>query len=463
MRRLALAAAIAFVLLVYIALHGVLKAPKYTPLVDLEEASKLIRENPALYAEVLKYINKSGLNLTIYLPPRAKPTEITLSVDKAVVTAGDVVAVSGRLTSNGVPLRSQAVAIYLGGRLVAVPITDNNGNFKASFNVSVYRPTVEVTALYVPPPGAEYKPSNATAILRVVYYETRLDLQTTPSVKWGEELILRVRETPPVERKVVITLSNSSGVIYATSVVLKGEAEVVIPTRDIPPGRYVVVAKAEGRGSYAPSLARAEVMINAEIPAVVLNNPPVALAGFPLSVEILTQPPVGASIFLNGRPLQGAVPLDTPTGYAELTARTIPNPPYASAEVSTEVFIINLLQFIPLAVVPVFLIFRRQSREQPYVKVVEEVAAASPRRVFTATEQEVIALLAFVFQKLGGRAGVFYSRKMTYREYAAAVEKYTADPYCLWYVVELAERTFYSVSAPNLLEISSAWTCAVRL
>jgi hypothetical protein len=92
-----------------------------------------------------------------------------------------------------------------------------------------------------------------------------------------------------------------------------------------------------------------------------------------------------------------------------------------------------------------------------------EAAAAARRRDLPGEAREALAILAAAFSALGERAGLRYSRNMTYREYAARVEAHARDRACLWRIVELAERAAYSPRAPTGAEMDEARACLERL
>lgn len=458
MRRLALAVAVAAALLIYTALHGPHLAPIAAP-VDLGPLIEMVKSNPELHAAVIRYLNETGMNITVRLPPRASPTEITIELNASEAVAGKAVAVKGVLTSGGKPLSRQAVAIYLDNTLATAVLTDTKGEYKAVVRASIYKPNVVVKAVYIPPPGAPYKPSNASTTLHVLYNETRLYLKAPTSVTWGEDIVVEVSQTPPVARRIVVALSNSTGVVYRTAA---NGSTAVIPTRGLAPGRYRLTASAPGAGPYAPAWASTEVTVEALKPEVVLKPPQLALAGAALDLQVETRPDLKYQVYIGGELINGTTPLTVPTGYAKLVVKTTPSPPYAPAEATAQIFVVNPLQLAPLAAAPLVLVLaRRPRRKAP--PVAEEIKATLPKKVMSLVEEEAVAVLAAAFQKLGDRSGVYYNRKMTFREYAKHVESHSADPKCLWYIVGLAERALFSPYLPPAAEINTAWLCVERL
>ncbi|MEM0464164.1 carboxypeptidase-like regulatory domain-containing protein [Pyrobaculum sp.] len=458
MKRLALAVAVAAALIIYTALHGPHLARVAAP-IDVGPLIELVKSNPELYAAVIRYLNETGLNITTRLPPRASPTEITVELNASEVVAGGAVAVRGVLTSRGKPVERQVVAIYLDNYLATAVTTDSRGEYRAVVRASVYKPNVVVKAVYIPPPGAPYKPSNASATLHVLYNETRLSLKAPTSVTWGENIVVEISQTPPVARRIVVALSNDTGVVYRT---IANGTVAVIPTRGIAPGRYRLTASAPGAGPYAPASASTEVFVNAFKPEIVLKPPQLAIAGAPLDLRVETRPELKYQAYIGGQSVNGSLPLTVPTGYAKLAVRTAPSPPYAPAEATAQIFVVNPLQLAPLAAAPLAAAFaRRALRKAP--PVLEEVKAALPKKIMSLVEEETVAVLATAFQKLGNRAGLHYNRKMTFREYAKQVESHAADPKCLWYVVGLAERALFSPYNPSAAEINTAWLCVERL
>ena len=100
MWRLALAVGVAAALLLYVALHGAHLARLVAP-IDVGQIVEAVKSNPQLYAEALEYLARA--NVTISVPPRASPTQITIELNASEVVAGEPVAVRGILTSGGKP------------------------------------------------------------------------------------------------------------------------------------------------------------------------------------------------------------------------------------------------------------------------------------------------------------------------------------------------------------------------
>ena len=459
-RRLVLATALAAALLIA-ALNQPSPPPLTTP-VDLQTLIQIIKSNPALLQEALKFLNETRLNITLPTPPKAQPTQITITTNATEAPAGGAVKVSGQLTARGKPLPREHIAIYLQGRPVALATTDEDGKYAATISVSVYAPAANITALYMPPPGSPYAPSNATAQIRVIYNQTTITIAAPKEVKWGDPIPVEIRQAVPLTRKVVVTITNgTAAVTYET--VITDAAALVIPTTDLTPGNYTITATAQPLGTWAPSTATTRVVIAAEKPKITLQAPPILVAGLPAQIHAAAEPEIPIYIYLGGRPLNGAVPLDASTGPTTLKAATQRQPPYDPAQATTEVFIVNPIQAAAIATALALAIRLRPKTRLQEVKKEVIAAATARRRQLPPETEEALNVLATAFHTLGERAGLHYHRKMTYREYAAKVEPYAHDKNCLWRIVTLAERGVYSPLKPHPVELTEAWTCIEQL
>ncbi|MEM1567615.1 MAG: hypothetical protein QW680_11775 [Pyrobaculum sp.] len=454
-KRLTLAVAIAAALIVVIAAQKI-QPPKVIAPINITHLAEIIRSNPQLYEALVRYLAELGIETPT--PPVARPTNITIELNQTAVLAGSAVLVKGRLTAQDRPLSDKIIAIYLDGRLAAYAKTDSQGEYKAVVKIDIYKPQATIKAEFKPLPNEFYRSSNATATIKILYYNTEIRLNAPKTAVWGDEITIQIAQYPPVQRKVAITAGA-----YTTVITITNSATIAIPTSMLSPGAQQIVAYAEPAGPYAPAANYTQIIITAEKPQITLLAPRIAIAGAPIDIKINVTPPLQYSVYIGGRSFTNAVPIETPTGPAAITVKTKPSPPYAAAEISATLYVINILQLAPLTLIPIIAVTLRKAVSTTLSQIAAEVSSAAPRRVFTLIEQEVITLLAHVFYKLGERSGRHYQRKMTYREYAKIVEKHAFDPNCLKYVVELAERTFYSPITPTPIEMQTAWICAQRL
>lgn len=437
-------------------------APTLTTPADLKALADIIKSDPALLAEATAFLNKTRLNFTLPAPPSVAPTEIAISANTTATWAGSYVAVSGRLTSRGRPVAGALIAIYLQGRLAALTQTDAQGRFNASVYISAYVPRANITAVYAPLPGSPYAPSSASIQLRVLFNTTKLTLSAPATVQWGDPLRIEIRQSPSVERQVVVALSNGTSTVVLRAVV-KTAVVLEVPTAGLSPGNYTITATAQPRGPWAPASASVQVAVAAAKPQISLSVPPVLVAGAPAPLEVNAEPKLAVATFLGEMPLGGYVPLGVPTGPAVVRAVAQATPPYASAQVSAHVFVVNPVQ-VTIVAFAFFVAARRlRPRRRGLGEVRREVAEAAGRRPLPEKAKAALDLLAVAFHILGERAGIRYNKRMTYREYAARVESYAKDKRCLKKIVELAERSVYSPRAPTPQEISEAWICAGRL
>jgi len=225
-----------------------------------------------------------------------------------------------------------------------------------------------------------------------------------------------------------------------------------------------ITAYAEGVGPYAPATATVAVEIVAETPQARLEAPPVLIAGLPAEIRYSVIPNVSAVLYIAGRPYNGSVPLDVTTGFYDLVLRTAQAPPYMSTSAAQRVFIVNVANFVSLAAAAaVVSLLVKRARKEEVEELYREVRGAAPQSAVLLRAEEALRLLVHAFYILGERSGVRYSRKYTYREYAAKVTQHAKNQDCLRYIVTLAERAAYSPYTPTPVELAEGWRCLDQL
>jgi len=458
MRRVLPVAVATALLLLVVALYRP-AGPQLAPTPDIRQLVELVKSDPDLRRLILPYAEELGIQLAVK-PQRPTPTNITLHVQPGKVVAGGAVVASGVLNTSRGPLPRQLVAIYVDKTLATFAATDDKGRFQAELRIGVYKPQVEIRAVYKPLPGEPYLESNATATVEVLYNKTTLRLSAPRQVKWGEVLTIYIRQDPPIQRVVRISVGGSTYVVET-----RGETAVDVPTAALTPGVQNITAYAEDVGPYAPATATDAVEIVAETPQARLEAPPVLIAGLPAEIRYSVTPNVSAVLYIAGRPYNGSVPLDVATGFYDLVLLTAQAPPYVSTSATQRVFIINAANFVPLAAAAaVASILAKRAREEEMEELYREVRDAAPQSaVLTIQAQEALRLLAHAFHILGERSGVRYSRMYTYREYAAKVTQHAKNQDCLRYIVNLAERAAYSPHTPTPAELAEGWRCLDQL
>lgn len=436
--------------------------PKITSPANITYLSEIIKSDPARLEAALRFISELGLNITLTTPPRPQPTEITLSLNTTEAWAGDQVVATGVLTTRGKPLPRQLVAIFVEGKLAAFTTTGTDGRYRAAIAISIYKPRINITALYLPLPGSTYMPSRASTWLTVLYNTTQITLTAPTQVQWGKPLVVEITHNSSIQRRIYITLTNPTQRVELTTST-RDTAVVEIPTTNLMPGLYTLTAYTPGEGRLGPASASLQINITAKMPKMTITSPEIGIAGSAISISVRVEPPLNVTLYVGDRPFSGTIPLEITTGFTYVRAVTTPTPPYASISATTKLFVINPLQIgaLTLAAASTAVILKTQRRKVE--AVVREVLKAAPSEVMDVATREVLSALAHAFYKLGERKGHHYSRKMTYREYASIVEPYARDAACLWRIVHLAEKAVYSPHTPTSLEIREAWTCTERL
>ena len=373
MKRVFLVVIATALLLLIVALYRP-SGPQLAPTPDVQQLVELVKSDPDLRRLILPYAEELGIQLAVK-PQKPTSTNITLHVQPDRVVAGGTVVASGILNTSRGPLPRQLVAIYVDKTLATFAATDDKGRFQAELRIGVYKPQVEIRAVYKPLPGEPYLESSATAAVEVLYNKMNLRLSAPRRVKWGDVLTIYIRQDPPIQRAVRISVGGSTYVVEA-----RGEAAVDVPTAALTPGMQNITAYAEGRGPYAPATATDAVEIVAEAPQARLETPPVLIAGLPAEIRYSVIPNVSAVLYIAGRPYNGAVPLDVSTGFYDLVLLTAQAPPYRSTSAAQRVFILNAANFVPLAAAAaVVFILAKRARKEEVEELHREVRGAAPR------------------------------------------------------------------------------------
>jgi len=209
-------------------------------------------------------------------------TELTLTVQPASAFVGEIVSISGRLTTKGKPLAGRDIGILFNSENQGTVTTDAGGNFTALTRVPFwYFLSIQVQALYYPKGtdvGVYLSSLSSVATLQVLYYEASLSLSLDGTAYPGRETAIRGEavyrpSAAPVARNLEIYIDNvltdeftSSGAFTRT----------IILAPDIKPGRHTVTVSAEAQGRYAPfftdaflEVRKADVRLGLNLPRVI--------------------------------------------------------------------------------------------------------------------------------------------------------------------------------------------------
>ena len=195
--------------------------------------------------------------------------------------------------------------------------TDGKGVFKAVVRISVYKPLVNITAVYIPLPGSAYLPSRASVAVRVLYNKTELQISASEVVLWGSPVEVNISQQPPVARMAIVRIGNGTW-SYEVKVELRSRAIVYLPTWNLDPGVYNISVYAPGAGVFAPAYAVRRVRVDALTPQISIRAPRLVVAGLPVDVGVEVSPPLNFTVFLASKEFGGVVPLDVSTGFVNL-------------------------------------------------------------------------------------------------------------------------------------------------
>ncbi|MGC9227573.1 DUF4129 domain-containing protein, partial [Caldivirga sp.] len=340
-----------------------------------------------------------------------------------------------------------------------------------------------VEAVFIPVNG-KFIGSTATALIRLIYNETRLTVHVSnETVLWGDPLVIWGNVTGGFNRLIII---HADGLAFnATS--FNGFFNVTIPTSMLKPGNVNLTINVEPYLTYAP----VNYTINATIIGVkprIRINAGILLAGFGGRLVVNLQPWLkhNATLVINLGSLNETITANSPTvvalvkvpwtqgmGFSVLNVTVEPDPPIEAASMSVRVVLINIAQLaIILLIVPVALLGVRLSRMRwkqhtpaspvlsSGVKVIEETAVSStlPARLRDPNVKAIVGYMVQAINAVSLRTGVGLSRGQTLREYLMVVGPRLNDEEVkgLRRLINLTEEALYSPRLPSESDVERA-------
>jgi hypothetical protein len=285
-------------------------------------------------------------------------TEIQLSVTNSTVPGGKITIAGELLTYNGTPLPFHTVYITLLNKQYSA-ITNSVGSFELNLTLpQIYVKEIEVTAYFLP--TNVYAGSSTTAKVFLNYYqpEIQASLNQTRGFE-GEKLTLSFElKTISTNNTIVISILNSS---YTITDVRPNVTYSTIITLPNVTGSQSIVVTSLPQGDIAP--ASVELAVNVTyIPAnISFKSPDFVIAGLPAIVNGYTMPKFNGEVLVkignneyythvtDGRfSVSVVVPPTLNSGSTPISVSALP--PY-SGTAEKSVFVINVLDFVPLGVV----------------------------------------------------------------------------------------------------------------
>ena len=457
------------------------------------------------YQSIRQYLlnlNETFLNILMSNYTR---TELTITAMPNTVVVGGPITVYGALTTvNGTPIPNATIGIYVDNTYIGGAVTNTYGEYSLNFTMpQVYMDQVNVSAIYNPPPGSDYLPSQALAMVNVVFNVTSLTVNYTEDVLWGETIYINGYVSGPPIRTVLISIGGLN--ISTTS--SNNEFSASIGTANITPGNYSIMIYVPPIGQYAPVYFTGPVDINYIAENITVNANHVVIAGLPITISGFVSPWInntsltlsfGSEVIdlnLSSPNFTVSIPtsilLNTGRHYVVLSINS--SPPVMGVTYVYGVFAVNLIEVLtPIVIIAAVLLLVKLGivrlptpsgvavggaqlragavniavRQGPEAKALErEIMRGALRgKIEIRSVREIVNALAGAISVVEGRTGVRFRSTNTLREYLALVRgKLNNDEFAiLTELIGLAEWALYSPYVPSDEDVRRAWQLAGR-
>ncbi|MEZ0248551.1 MAG: DUF4129 domain-containing protein [Thermoproteus sp.] len=292
------------------------------------------------------------------------PAVVEVYAPEAVEAGGTARILAETRPPNGTLL------VYLDGVLTNTTRTGRAAEI--AVRIAAYKPSVNITVAYIPD-DPHYSAAVNTTAIKVIYYNSTLELQCPGEVQWGGTLYVRGR-TDSAAPLVAIRIGD----VVENFTTAGGAFEAELNTSMLAPGRHKVTAYLPPSGMYSPASATCLVNITAEAPQA--RVPALLVAGVPTPIT-------GYYAYTPG-------PL-VPTGPAHVVIYVPPHYPYSAAEIEADVFVVNPIQIATaagLAAALAAMLRRRRAAGPPDLKPADDYAALAARYIREAAARAGISL-----------------------------------------------------------------------
>jgi len=285
-------------------------------------------------------------------------TEIQLSVTNSTVPGGNITITGKLLTYNGTPLPFHTVYITLLNKQYSV-ITNSIGSFELNLTLPhIYVKEIEVTAYFLP--TNVYAGASTTAKVFLNYYQPEIlaSLNQTRGFE-GEKLTLSFElKTISTNNTVVISIFNSS---YTITDVEPNVTYFTIITLPNVTGSQTITVTSLPQGDIAPASVELTVNVTYFPANISFKSPGFVVAGLPANIHGFTTPKFNGEVLVtignneyythvtDGQfSVSVVIPPTLNLGNTQISVSALP--PYSGTTVKS-VFVINVLDFVPLGVV----------------------------------------------------------------------------------------------------------------
>jgi len=224
-------------------------------------------------------------SVTVAAPLRS--SALSLWVGPLSAFVGDTVEFGGELSSEGQPLPDRKVTILLDGAPVSEEVTDSRGIYRGRITLPYrYVPEMTLQAIYYPQGddvGLYLGSSSPEVTVRVLYYETRLNLEVPRDAYPGRRFMLKGRfdygDSPSAETRSLQVYWDGSLAAEETVVTTTFTLELELaPEAKLGKHRLGVYASPDKR--YGPARAGADVEMVKLTPVIEVDAPRVVLLPF---------------------------------------------------------------------------------------------------------------------------------------------------------------------------------------
>ena len=325
-------------------------------------------------------------------------TEIQLSVTNSTVPGGNITITGKLLTYNGTPLPFYTVYITLLNKQYSV-ITNSIGSFELNLTLpQIYVREIEVTAYFLP--TNVYAGSLTTAKVFLNYYqpEIQASLNQTRGFE-GEKLTLNFElKTISTDNTIVISIFNSSYTITDVEPNVTYSTIVTLPNIT---GSQNITVTSLPQGNIAPASVKLTVNVTYFSANISFKSPGFVIAGLPANIHGCTTPKFNGEVLVmignnkyythvtDGQfSVSVVIPPTLNLGNTPISVSALP--PYSGTTVKS-VFVINVLDFVPLGVVEYLAYYALSSRTVEVKREEKKKEEVGERKKFIFTDPIALA------------------------------------------------------------------------
>jgi hypothetical protein len=325
-------------------------------------------------------------------------TEIQLSVTNSTVPRGNITITGKLLTYNGTPLPFYTVYITLLNKQYSV-ITNSIGSFELNLTLpQIYVREIEVTAYFLP--TNVYAGSLTTAKVFLNYYqpEIQASLNQTRGFE-GEKLTLNFElKTISTDNTIVISIFNSSYTITDVEPNVTYSTIVTLPNVT---GSQSITVTSLPQGNIAPASVKLTVNVTYFSANISFKIPGFVIAGLPANIQGYTTPKFNGEVLVmignnkyythvtDGQfSVSVVIPPTLNLGNTPISVSALP--PYSGTTIKS-VFVINVLDFVPLGVVGYLAYYALSSRTVEVKREEKKKEEVGERKKFIFTDPIALA------------------------------------------------------------------------